>query len=88
VSFLKFVEWNWNLPTVSPVGRDNLPNPIARPSNPYAPINSPAIADLTDMFNFHGDARQASVHVLTAAALGTESGSKFFPARPSRMRTS
>lgn len=53
VSFLKFVEWNWRLPAVSPFGRDNLPNPIARPSNPYAPVNGPAIGDLTDMFNFH-----------------------------------
>jgi phospholipase C len=53
VSFLKFVEWNWRLPPVSSVSRDNLPNPIARPSNPYAPINGPAIGDLTDMFNFN-----------------------------------
>ncbi len=53
VSFLKFVEWNWHLPAVSTVGRDNLPNPITRASNPYAPINSPAIGDMTDMFNFN-----------------------------------
>ena len=52
VSFLKFVERNWSLPTVSPTGRDNLPNPIAFQSNPYVPVNSPAIGDLMDMFNF------------------------------------
>lgn len=52
VSFLKFVERNWRLPTVSSNGRDNLPNPVATNSNPYVPTNSPAIGDLTDMFDF------------------------------------
>ena len=52
VSFLKFVEKNWNLPPVSPDGRDNLPNPVTYASNPYAPVNSPAIGDLMDMFHF------------------------------------
>jgi phospholipase C len=54
VSFLKFVERNWDLPAVSPTGRDNLPNPTALSSNPYVPVNSPAIGDLMDMFNFSG----------------------------------
>ncbi|MBV9655980.1 MAG: hypothetical protein JOZ42_15610 [Acetobacteraceae bacterium] len=53
VSFLKFVEKNWRLPPVSENGRDNLPNPITNSSNPYAPINSPAISNLMDMFDFH-----------------------------------
>jgi phospholipase C len=53
VSFLKFVERNWHLPPVSPNGRDNLPNPISRSSNPYVPTNSPAIGDLMDMFAFN-----------------------------------
>jgi phospholipase C len=53
VSFLKFVERNWRLPTVSENGRDNLPNPKSSSSNPYAPTNSPAIGDLMDMFDFH-----------------------------------
>jgi phospholipase C len=52
VSFLKFVERNWRLPTVSSNGRDNLPNPVATNANPYVPTNSPAIGDLTDMFDF------------------------------------
>jgi phospholipase C len=52
VSFLKFVEKNWQLPPVSANGRDNLPNPVVAGSNPYVPLNSPAIGDLMDMFDF------------------------------------
>jgi phospholipase C len=53
VSFDKFVEANWNLhETISPLGRDNLPNPLASRSNPYVPVNQPAIGDLLDMFEF------------------------------------
>jgi phospholipase C len=53
VSFLKFVEKNWHLSPVSANGRDNLPNPVSRSSNPYVPTNSPAIGDLMDMFKFN-----------------------------------
>jgi phospholipase C len=52
VSFLKFVEKNWGLPTISDSSRDNLPDPITDPSNPYVPTNQPAIGDLMEMFNF------------------------------------
>jgi len=52
VSILKFIEHNWSLPAVSATGRDNLPNPISG-LNPYVPANSPAIGDLTDMFDFN-----------------------------------
>lgn len=52
VSILKFIEKNWNLPPVTGRSRDNLPNPVTDPSNPYVPINGPAIGDLTNMFNF------------------------------------
>ena len=52
VSILKFIEANWRLPTVSRRGRDNLPNPKARRSNPYVPVNSPAIGNLMDLFDF------------------------------------
>jgi phospholipase C len=53
VSFDKFVEANWNLhETISPLGRDNLPNPVATRSNPYVPLNQPAIGDLFEMFDF------------------------------------
>ena len=52
VSILKFIERNWNLPPVSHRSRDNFPNPITAPGNPYVPRNSPAISDLFDFFNF------------------------------------
>ncbi|HKT73031.1 MAG TPA: alkaline phosphatase family protein [Steroidobacteraceae bacterium] len=53
VSFDKFVESNWDLrETISPRGRDNLPNPVVSRSNPYVPLNQPAIGDLMDMFDF------------------------------------
>jgi phospholipase C len=53
VSFDKFVEANWGLDeTISRRSRDNLPNPIAFPNNPYVPVNAPAIGDLMDMFDF------------------------------------
>ena len=45
-SILKFIEWNWTLPSLSSRSRDNLPNPIASPNAPYFPLNSPAIGDL------------------------------------------
>jgi phospholipase C len=53
VSFLKFIERNWHVPAVSHDGRDNLPNPVSFERNPYVPVNSPAIGDLMDMFNFN-----------------------------------
>jgi phospholipase C len=52
VSILKFIEANWNLPPVSNRGRDNFHNPKASKDNPYVPLNSPAIADLMDLFDF------------------------------------
>jgi acid phosphatase len=52
VSFDKFVEYNWGLPEISASSRDNLPNPIPSSASPYVPANSPAIGDLTDMFDF------------------------------------
>jgi phospholipase C len=56
VSILKFIERNWNLKPITNRSRDNFPNPVASRNNPYVPLNSPAIGDLFDMFNFdHGD---------------------------------
>jgi hypothetical protein len=37
---------------------DNVPNPLATAGNPYVPLNMPAIGDLFDMFDFHGDWNQ------------------------------
>ena len=53
VSILKFIERNWGLPVISNRSRDNLPNPTASSSNPYAPTNGPSINDLWDMFTFN-----------------------------------
>jgi phospholipase C len=52
VSILKFIEANWGLSPVTSRSRDNFPNPKASRSNPYVPLNSPAIGDLMDVFNF------------------------------------
>jgi phospholipase C len=51
VSIDKFIERNWKLgETISPRTRDNLPNPISDPVNPYVPRNGPAIGDLFELF--------------------------------------
>jgi len=55
VSILKFIEYNWGLPPVTDRSRDNFPNPVTSLSNPYVPLNTPAIGDLRDLFDFkHG----------------------------------
>jgi phospholipase C len=53
VSILKFVERNWRLKPVTYRSRDNFENPIAERDNPYVPVNTPAIGDLFDLFDFH-----------------------------------
>ena len=52
VSILKFIERNWELETVSNRSRDNFPNPVTKKDNLYVPVNSPAIGDLFDLFDF------------------------------------
>jgi phospholipase C len=52
VSILKFIERNWGLKPVTNRSRDNYANPIVASSNPYVPLNSPAISDLWDLFDF------------------------------------
>jgi phospholipase C len=52
VSISKFIERNWSLPTISNRSRDRLPNPTTT-TNPYVPVNSPAISDLWDLFHFN-----------------------------------
>lgn len=54
VSIIKFIERNWGLQPITNRSRDNYPNPIALPNNPYVPLNHPAISDLFDMFDFGG----------------------------------
>jgi phospholipase C len=53
VSILKFIERNWDLKPVTHRSRDNFPNPITERHNPYVPVNTPALGDLFDLFDFH-----------------------------------
>jgi phospholipase C len=57
VSILKFIERNWNLKPVTTRSRDNFPNPVISPANPYVPDNSPAISDLFELFTFSSRGR-------------------------------
>ncbi len=52
VSILKFIERNWNLKPLTKRSRDNFPNPKVGEDNPYVPLNSPALGDLFDLFDF------------------------------------
>ena len=52
VSILKFIERNWRLLPVTYRSRDNFPNPVSLPDNPYVPLNTPALDDLFDFFTF------------------------------------
>jgi phospholipase C len=54
VSILKFIERNWGLAPVTRRSRDNFPNPVVSEGNPYVPLNTPAISDLFDLFDFPG----------------------------------
>jgi phospholipase C len=51
VSISKFIERNWGLRPITNRSRDNLPNPLVE-ANPYVPVNSPAVGDMWDMFDF------------------------------------
>jgi phospholipase C len=55
VSILKFIERNWDLKPLTHRSRDNFPNPRVDDDNPYVPLNSPALGDLFDLFNFGHD---------------------------------
>jgi phospholipase C len=59
VSILKFIERNWELRPISNRSRDNLPNPVTDRANPYVPLNTPAIGDLFDLFDFPAPALRA-----------------------------
>ncbi|MFZ3214557.1 MAG: alkaline phosphatase family protein [Candidatus Acidiferrales bacterium] len=52
VSILKFIERNWKLQPVTFRSRDNFPNPVVKASNPYVPLNGPAISDMFELFDF------------------------------------
>jgi phospholipase C len=53
VSIIKFIERNGKLKPITERSRDNFPNPIVKSSNPYVPVNSPALGDLFDLFDFN-----------------------------------
>jgi phospholipase C len=55
-STVKFIERNWDLPTITGRSRDNLPNPKPGSGSDYVPANRPALGDLFDLFSFtdHG----------------------------------
>ena len=57
VSLLKFIEANWGLDPLTNRSRDRFPNPKTSWNNPYVPLNSPAIGDLMDLFDFDHDRR-------------------------------
>lgn len=55
LSLTKFIEQNFGLAPLTTRSRDNDPNPVTAASDPYVPLNSPAIDDLFDAFDFsHG----------------------------------
>jgi phospholipase C len=55
VSILKFIEANWYMKPLTYRSRDNFPNPRVARSNPYVPLNTPALSDLMNSFDFgHG----------------------------------
>ena len=54
VSIIKFIERNWSLKPLTARSRDNMPNPTTSATNPYVPLNSPALDDLFSAFNFSG----------------------------------
>jgi phospholipase C len=51
-SILKFIERNWGLAPLSARSRDNFPNPVTKPDDPYRPTNGPAVGDLMSLFQF------------------------------------
>ncbi len=69
VSILKFIERNWGLSPLSERSTDNLHNPVSSATNPYEPVNRPAIGDLFDMFDFHS-AQESSQPARLPAARG------------------
>jgi phospholipase C len=54
VSILKFIERNWDLDPLTHRSRDGLANPKYGEKSEYVPVNTPAIGDLFDLFQFNG----------------------------------
>jgi hypothetical protein len=81
VSILKFIEANWTLPTVTGRSRDNLPNAKTAKSNPYVPVNSLAIGDMMDLFDFNWPIKRTQER-----RLGSKGGALSCRLRRSRLR--
>ncbi len=69
VSIIKFIERNWGLTPLTNRSRDNFPNPVTAANNPYVPLNTPALDDLFDAFNFNPG--QQRLKVASASHSGT-----------------
>jgi len=65
VSLVKFIERNWGLDPLTATTRDNLPNPKSDGNNPYVPKNMPALDDLFDAFDFHGNKANVQPYIVT-----------------------
>ncbi|OZB56829.1 MAG: hypothetical protein B7X31_15395, partial [Thiomonas sp. 13-66-29] len=58
-SIAKFIEANWGLSPLTKRSRDNLPNPVPTPGDPYVPRNKPSIGNMMTLFHFgHGDGHE------------------------------
>ena len=76
VSILKFIERNWQISPLTNRSRDNFPDPqYDKTVSVYAPLNSPAIGDLFDLFNFDPPST-SSTTTGSAAASGLESSAR------------
>ena len=73
VSMLKFIERNWTLNPVPAAAATTSRIPITSPANPYVPINTPAISDLFELFNFTLPAPTVSLTVT-----GNQSGANYY----------
>jgi phospholipase C len=71
VSLLRFIERNWRLAPITHRSCDNPPNPVTVWFNPYVPLNSPAITDLFEAFDFQhpGEYRLHRAVFIAGAAL-------------------
>ncbi len=72
VSIVKFIERNWDLQPLTNRSRDNFPNPVTADGNPYVPVNSPALDDLFDAFNFSPQKQGAKP--VSASLVGSHNG--------------
>ncbi|WP_409077087.1 hypothetical protein [Paraburkholderia sp. FT54] len=87
-SIAKFIERNWQLAPITGRSRDNLPNAKQTGSNPYVPVNAPAIGGLFGAFHFdqgvsgngnHGDRGGNGNGSIASNAQGQNGGKGWWP---------